>query len=102
MPPTVACCLHNVTAEFRALARDADVRFRPAPCKEHCGICHDGPFLVVDGEVRTGPDHETILGSIEGVDVDSEADPDGGDSDGGSGPAAAAAERGSNGEVRRS
>lgn len=58
--PVIEYCLSNVDAETRRLlAGTADAR--EATCLEHCGRCYEGPFLVVDGRVETGPSHEAIV-----------------------------------------
>lgn len=57
----VETCLSNVDAEERARLAADSVDLTVHPCLEQCGICYTGTFLVVDGELEIGPDHETIL-----------------------------------------
>lgn len=30
-------------------------------CLQHCGLCHESAFLLVDGEPIAGESHETLL-----------------------------------------
>ena len=56
----VECCVNNLDAEsWRALTTDA--RVDQQHCLRRCGVCHDDPFLVVDGTVVTGDDHAGLL-----------------------------------------
>jgi uncharacterized protein YuzB (UPF0349 family) len=61
---TVECCANNVdVATYRAL-RDGDVAVSQQYCLGRCGVCHDSPFLLVDGELRRGPSHADLLGEL--------------------------------------
>ena len=60
----VEYCLGNVDSEARRRLRARDDT-REASCLEHCGRCHAGPFLVVDGGIRRGASHEALLAAIE-------------------------------------
>ncbi|WP_135533868.1 MULTISPECIES: DUF1450 domain-containing protein [Halostella] len=53
-------CLNNVDERTRRLLTDRDDT-REASCLDHCGRCYRDSFLVVDGTVETGSDHEAIL-----------------------------------------
>lgn len=87
----VEYCLGNVDSESRRRLRargDGDVgKVREASCLEHCGNCHAGPFLVVDGEVRRGASHVALLAEIDGRPGSASADgrPGGASADGRSG-----------------
>ncbi|MFB6218621.1 MAG: DUF1450 domain-containing protein [Halobacteriaceae archaeon] len=50
----VECCANNVDFETYRELRDADAEVSQQYCLGRCGVCHDGPFLVVDGELRRG------------------------------------------------
>lgn len=56
----VEYCLGNVDPAIRRRLRSRPDA-REAACLEHCGRCDAGPFLVVDGTVRTAGNHGTIL-----------------------------------------
>jgi uncharacterized protein YuzB (UPF0349 family) len=61
--PTVECCANNLDFEgYRAL-RDADVAVDQQYCLGRCGVCHDGPYLVVDGDLRRG-EHADLLADV--------------------------------------
>jgi len=34
---------------------------REQPCLQRCGRCYEGPFLVVDGELREGESYQDML-----------------------------------------
>lgn len=70
MAPTVECCLRNVTPEGRRAARRRGIDLTVAPCLEHCGHCRAGPFVVVDGDLRTG---ESFPALLDGVADETEA-----------------------------
>ncbi|KZN23431.1 hypothetical protein A4G99_15730 [Haladaptatus sp. R4] len=59
MSPTIEYCLSNVEEDVRCRLRE--VGADEHPCLEHCGICYARPFLVVDGTLRDGDDHEELL-----------------------------------------
>lgn len=61
----VEYCLGNVDSEARRRLRTRNDT-REAFCLEHCGRCHAGPFLVVDGEIRRGASHEALLAEVDG------------------------------------
>jgi uncharacterized protein YuzB (UPF0349 family) len=74
--PDVECCVNNLDAErWRTLATDA--RVEQQHCLRRCGVCHDEPFLVVDGTVVTGDDHAGLLSDATATGTD-EADRTGG------------------------
>jgi hypothetical protein len=58
--PRLCFCLRNV--DFRT--RDfliGEHGARPVGCLGKCSLCFAEPFLEVNGQTRTGPDHATIL-----------------------------------------
>lgn len=62
----VECCLSNVSADARIALDESDHEVRETFCLDRCGDCYDRPFLVVDGELRTGDSHEVLLESLDG------------------------------------
>lgn len=58
--PSVECCANNLTVETYRDLREADLEVIQQYCLGRCGVCHDGPFLVVDGELRRG-DYADVL-----------------------------------------
>jgi len=65
MVPTVECCLRNVTAECRTVARRRGIELSVAPCRERCDACRSGPFVLVDGDLRTGEEFAALLDGVE-------------------------------------
>ena len=57
-------CLSNVDQPVRTTLRSRPDT-REATCLEHCGRCVTTPFLVVDGALRTGPDHDSLLRAVD-------------------------------------
>jgi len=74
MTPTVECCLRNVTAECRTAARRRGIELSVAPCRERCDACRTGPFVLVDGDLRTGEAFATLF---DGVELSSADQPEG-------------------------
>jgi uncharacterized protein YuzB (UPF0349 family) len=56
--PDIEYCLNNVDSDTRTLLRGTDAR--ETTCLGRCGRCYSDPFLLVDGEVRTG-DHCALV-----------------------------------------
>ncbi|GAA0675760.1 hypothetical protein ACFQDG_06470 [Natronoarchaeum mannanilyticum] len=65
MEPTVECCLRNVTPECRTAARRRGIELSVAPCRERCDACRAGPFVLVDGDLRTGETFGSLLDDLE-------------------------------------
>lgn len=61
MTDTVEACLANVDTETRRRLRTNDRDLTIRPCLEQCGICYAEPFLVFDGTLERGYDHQAIL-----------------------------------------
>lgn len=59
------CCLGNVSSDGLAALKDSEYKLNETICLDRCGACYDRPFLIVDGELRTGESHEEILDSLE-------------------------------------
>lgn len=59
------CCLSNVSSDGLAALKSSEHKLNETICLDRCGVCYDQPFLIVDGELRTGESHQEILGSIE-------------------------------------
>lgn len=74
MVPTIECCLRNVTRECRTAARRRGVELSVAPCRERCDACRAGPFVLVDGDLRTGEEFAALL---DGVEMPSTDQPEG-------------------------
>jgi uncharacterized protein YuzB (UPF0349 family) len=62
--PSIECCTSNLDFGTYRELRDADADVSQQYCLGRCGVCHRGPFLVVDGELRRG-DHADVLAAIE-------------------------------------
>ena len=73
MTPTVECCLRNVTPACRAAARRRDIDLSVAPCRERCDACRAGPFVLVDGDLRTGDEFGSLLDAAVGADAAAES-----------------------------
>lgn len=59
----IECCLSNVASEARIALDESDHEVRESFCLDRCGDCYTRPFLVVDGELRSGDSHDDILES---------------------------------------
>lgn len=60
MTNVIEYCLCNVDDEQRDHLQNLDC-VREYTCLEHCGICCDEAFLVVDRTVVRGEDHEQLI-----------------------------------------
>lgn len=60
------CCLSNVSSDARVALDESDHQVRETFCLDRCGDCYDRPFLVVDGELRTGGSHGDLIESLDG------------------------------------
>jgi uncharacterized protein YuzB (UPF0349 family) len=54
-------CLNNVDAGARRALAGCGLEVRERPCMQRCGKCYEGPFLVIDGELKEGGTHHGIL-----------------------------------------
>lgn len=61
---TVECCANNLDMDAWTALRDSEMEFDQQYCLQRCGICHDSPFLVVDGEVRRGDSYTELLDAL--------------------------------------
>jgi uncharacterized protein YuzB (UPF0349 family) len=61
MPALIEYCVGNVPPEVRALLPP---EAEASPCLMRCGLCHEGAFLAVDGDLRQGPSHAAILAEV--------------------------------------
>jgi uncharacterized protein YuzB (UPF0349 family) len=41
--------------------RESDVEFDQQYCLQRCGVCHDGPFAVVDGTTVRAESYDDLL-----------------------------------------
>jgi uncharacterized protein YuzB (UPF0349 family) len=61
----VEYCLDNVdSATRRRLGGLDEVPVTEQRCLQRCGDCYSGPFLVVDGELRTAETHGALLNAL--------------------------------------
>lgn len=60
MTDLIEYCLCNVADDQRDRLRTLECA-REFTCLEHCGICREESFLVVDRTVVRGEDHERLL-----------------------------------------
>lgn len=58
----VEFCLNNVDSSTRNRLQK---RAHERPCLQRCGLCFEGPFLVIDGIVVEGSEHEAMLSVLE-------------------------------------
>lgn len=61
----IECCTNNLTVETWSTLRDSTVEVDQQYCLQRCGVCHDGPFVVVDGDTARGSSYETILEDLQ-------------------------------------
>ncbi|MFC6723589.1 DUF1450 domain-containing protein [Halobium palmae] len=66
MPSTVEYCISNVddVQAVREQCSESSARVMERRCLQRCGRCFREPFLVVDGDVVTGADHEALLAEV--------------------------------------
>lgn len=57
MPDSIEYCLNNADCVDHP---DSHGRL----CLQQCGLCHESPFLLVDGEPVVGENHEAILAAV--------------------------------------
>jgi uncharacterized protein YuzB (UPF0349 family) len=60
-PIVINYCLSNVNPEARCLLRQSQFHVIEDFCLHRCGLCYEGPFLIVDGEELLGDSHQEIL-----------------------------------------
>lgn len=65
---TAECCVNNVDVSTLDRLGDADVEVTRQHCLQRCGVCREGPFLVVDGAPTRGDSHEAILTALDAGD----------------------------------
>lgn len=66
MADRIEYCVDNVPPELRAALPDECVEW---PCLQRCGLCYDGAFLAVDGDLVIGESHAELLAEA-GVNLD--------------------------------
>jgi uncharacterized protein YuzB (UPF0349 family) len=67
MTGPIEYCLSNVSPAVREELRDSRRNTVEHRCLQRCGRCRNGPFFVVDGALKQGPDHRELLsGVLEG------------------------------------
>lgn len=58
MPELIEYCVSNVPSTVRErLPETAEAR----PCMQECGLCYEGPFFAVDGDLIVGESYERLL-----------------------------------------
>lgn len=55
----------NVNASALERLQESDCPQRPTLCLDRCGQCRSEDFLVVDGELRDGASHRSLLADAE-------------------------------------
>ena len=63
---TIEYCVNNITSGDRGRIDAAADETRGYPCLERCGTCKRKSFLVVDGQLRRGENHRSLLGLLDG------------------------------------
>lgn len=64
MPPTVEYCLSSHDADLDSLWDECDADLRERRCLEHCGICRDRSFAVVDGDLVVEPELSAVVRTL--------------------------------------
>jgi uncharacterized protein YuzB (UPF0349 family) len=62
----IECCLSNVSSDARVALADSDHDIRESLCLDRCGECYARPFLIVEGELRSGGSHHDLLAALDG------------------------------------
>ena len=57
----VECCTNNVSMDEWAALRESEIEVDQQYCLQRCGVCHDSPFVVVDGETVRGESYDELL-----------------------------------------
>ena len=65
MTELIEYCLANVPPAVRDRLPDGA---EGEPCLGHCGLCYDGPLLVVDGRLERAGDFSELLADVEEAD----------------------------------
>lgn len=66
MSRLIECCLQNADASGLGAWRASACNVRVAPCLQRCGDCRRGSFVVVEGELTTGENHDALRSRIDG------------------------------------
>jgi uncharacterized protein YuzB (UPF0349 family) len=64
MTSTIKYCLNSCDADLFRCIESNRVDLTERRCLEHCGICRDRPFAVVDGRVVGGSALSTVAEAI--------------------------------------
>jgi uncharacterized protein YuzB (UPF0349 family) len=72
MPSTVEYCLSSCGAESLRNVESSDIDIRERRCLEHCGVCRDRAFAVVDGRVVDGSTLSTVLDTVTDTECERE------------------------------
>lgn len=64
MPPIVEYCLSGCDADLQSEIDSADGESRERRCLEHCGICRDRSFAVVDGRLVSEPELSSAIAAL--------------------------------------
>lgn len=64
----VAFCITNLTLgaadAYDVLVERPDIEIEESGCTSHCEICEQGIFAIVNGEIVTADDAETLVKAI--------------------------------------
>lgn len=60
----IECCTNNLTMDSWETLRKSEIEFDQQYCLQRCGVCHDGPFVVIDGEMISGASYDEIIDQI--------------------------------------
>lgn len=66
--PEIECCIDNVSVEEGQTYAASDTPVEMRYCLQRCGRCYDQAFLVVDGDVISGPDHSSLFNQLDSED----------------------------------
>ncbi|WP_276256224.1 DUF1450 domain-containing protein [Halomontanus rarus] len=62
----VEYCQRNVPDRARSRLERLPDTTREKRCLQRCGTCYSSPFVVVDGDLRVGSDHDELVGALGG------------------------------------
>lgn len=61
----VECCTNNLSMDEWADLRESEIGVDQQYCLQRCGVCHDGPFMIVDGEMVRGESYDELLNASQ-------------------------------------
>lgn len=69
MAPIINCCIDNLSTDLYNELKATDATVTRQYCLQRCWCCHDSSFVVVDGEVVTAADEDTLRGELEEAEL---------------------------------